>query len=112
MPLPQFPPISFAWQVIQYNLYFPSDLAGRAYEKAGDLKRAIAKYKQITVFDPKSPDRRLANPLYYYRLAKLYEKSGNKGKARACYGHFLDLWKDADPGLSEVEDAKARLAAL
>jgi len=39
-------------------------------------------------------------------------EKGLKGKAIENCGKFLSLWKDADPGIIEVEDAKKRLAGL
>ncbi|MEE9175639.1 MAG: hypothetical protein V3U19_05635 [Thermodesulfobacteriota bacterium] len=33
-----------------------------------------------------------------------------KAKAIEHYEKFLSLWKDADPGILEVEDAKKRVA--
>jgi len=35
-----------------------------------------------------------------------------KAKTIGHYEKFLDPWKDANPGIAEVEDAKKRLAGL
>ena len=97
---------------VAYNSPFLKDVAARAYVKMGEIGKAIAEYERLTAFDPKRPERRLIHPLYYYRLAKLHDQKGQKAKARARYERFLELWKDADPGQAEVDDAKVRLAAL
>ena len=47
-----------------------------------------------------------------YNIAKIYEKMGKTTKAIEHYKKFLGLWKDADPGIAEVEDARKRLAGL
>jgi hypothetical protein len=48
----------------------------------------------------------------YYQLGRAYEGSGWKNKAIAAYEEFLEIWKDADPGLKDVEDARERLSKL
>jgi len=47
-----------------------------------------------------------------YYVAKVYEGQGNTPKTIEHYQKFLDLWKEADPGFPEVEDAKKKQAAL
>jgi len=45
-------------------------------------------------------------------LGKIYEQLGDTAKTIEQYQKFLDLWKDADPGIAGVEDAKQRLTGL
>jgi len=51
-------------------------------------------------------------PKSFYLLGKVYEEKGDKQKAIENTEKFLDLWKDADPDLPDLIDAKERLARL
>ena len=48
----------------------------------------------------------------HYYLGQAYEESGWTDKAIEQYETFLDIWKNADSGLTSVEDARTRLARL
>jgi serine/threonine protein kinase/Tfp pilus assembly protein PilF len=83
-----------------------------AYYAHRDLERARETFEKITLL---TFGRQNYGELYgrsFYMLGKIYDEQGNRLKAKENYEKFLDLWKDADPGLSEVEDAKKKLAAL
>jgi tetratricopeptide (TPR) repeat protein len=94
------------------NMPFIRDTLARAYLKKGDVDGAIAAYEKMIIFDPEGQDRRLIHPKYRYLLAKLYEERDDAAKAIEQYEAFLDLWKDADPNLPELQYAKNRLVSL
>jgi len=98
--------------IFGYNFNETKALLARAYKEKGDLDQAIEVYERLT--DPNAENRegRLIYPINYYYLAELYDMKGRKAKAIENYEKFLDLWKDADPGIAEVEDARRRLSGL
>jgi len=101
--------LTYARTFTLYNFPLDQDVLARAYQKMGNIDKAIVEYKNLLTFDPASQDRRLHNPIYHYRLAKLYEQIGSKEEAKKEYARFLELWRDADAGIPEFADAKKRL---
>jgi tetratricopeptide (TPR) repeat protein len=88
------------------------DALARAHFDSGDVDKARREYERITL---QTFGRLAYGDLYaraFYRLGRIAERKGDQGEARQRYRRFLDLWKDADAGLAEVEDARLRLAAL
>jgi tetratricopeptide (TPR) repeat protein/TolB-like protein len=83
-----------------------------AHYESGDLQSAKQAFEKLVAF---IPGRITDGDLYaesYYILGQIYEKQGDTAKAKQKYEKFLDLWKEADPGIAEVEDTKKRLARL
>lgn len=85
----------------------------------GDFEKAIEAYKDFYT-NVQRFKYGMSDPFSFfyehsfadYNIAKIYEKTGNAEKAIEHYEKFLDLMKAADPGIKEVEDAKASLAKL
>jgi eukaryotic-like serine/threonine-protein kinase len=46
------------------------------------------------------------------QLARAYAESGDLAKAKAAYEDFLTLWKNADPEVPILNQAKAEYAKL
>ena len=103
--LPQLSAIS------ELNLIFTDSLAF-TYYKSGDLNKAREEYKKITTLISSLLQEGDTFVKSFYMLGKIYEQQGQKSQAIENYEKFLDLWKNADPGIPEVEDAKKRLTGL
>ena len=88
-----------------------SYVRGEAYLAAHQGKEAAAEFQKIL-------DHRgivLNEPigaLAHLQLGRAYALQGDTAKARAAYQDFLGLWKDADPDIAILEQAKAEYAKL
>jgi len=93
------------WQALYH------EALGRAYFMGKKLKKAEEEYRKIasTGIYRLMPETWVQS---FYWLGRIAEERGKKGRAREHYTKFLDFWKNADPGLPIVEDAKKRLSAL
>ncbi len=83
-----------------------------AYYRAGDMDSAREVYEKITRITMGRFESGATYVKSFYMLGKINENQGKINRAKEYYEKFLTLWKDADPGIAEVEDARKRLAGL
>ena len=96
----------------QFYLPFVYSL-GRAYLETGRLGEAVAEFEEaLSRYDAYRAFVGIWAVKAHYLLGLAYEKSGWNNKAIEQYEEFLEIWKDADPGIPEVEDAKERVKQL
>ena len=95
----------------QLSTAYPAFLRGQAYLAAGNPAQAIPQFQKI-VDNPGAVLNFVTFPLSQLGLARAYAASGDATKARSAYGALFTLWKDADPSIAPLQQAKAEYAKL
>jgi len=92
-----------------FGALYPVYVRGLAYARLGRYREAAAEFQKIldhpgiVLNDPIGPMARL-------QLARTLAASGDRAKSAAAYKDLLALWKDADPDIPVVQEAKAESA--
>ncbi len=94
-----------------WTALYPVFVRGEAYLAAHQGNEAAAEFQKIL-------DHRgivLNSPigaLAHLQIGRAYAMTGDSTKAKAAYQDFLTLWKDADPDIPILKEAKAEYAKL
>ena len=86
-------------------------LRGLGYLKTGHGNQAGQEFQRILALRNFAPTDPLVS-LAHLGLGRAYALSGDSSKSRSAYQDFFALWKDADPDLPILKDAKAEYAKL
>jgi eukaryotic-like serine/threonine-protein kinase len=92
-------------------IYWPMYVRGEAYLGLHDGAKAVAEYQKILDHGGIAPSM----PLYTLArlgLGRAYAAQGDKVKAKAAYQDFFAAWKDADPDVPILKEAKGEYAKL
>jgi eukaryotic-like serine/threonine-protein kinase len=103
--------VPLSWYNGTFGQLYPVYVRGQAYLDAKQGTEAAAEFQKIldhrgiVASDPIGAVARL-------QLGRALVLSGDKTKAKAVYQDFLKLWKDADPDIPVLQQAKREYARL
>jgi tetratricopeptide (TPR) repeat protein len=94
-----------------FGALYPVFARGQAYLVARQGAEATKEFQKIL----DHPGTMVGDPisvLAHLQLGRAYAMSGDIAKAKAAYQDFLTLWRDADPDIPILKEAKAEYAKL
>ena len=91
--------------------YWPMYVRGEAYLRLRNGAKAATEYQKILDRRGIDPSSQLY-PLARLGLGRAYALQGDAVKAKAAYQDFFAAWKDADPDVPILKEAKAEYAKL
>jgi hypothetical protein len=86
-------------------------IRGLAHARAKQYQAATADFQSI-VDHPGIVLSDITGTLAHLQLARALAAAGQTEKAKAEYHRFLGIWKDADPDLPLLQQAKAEAARM
>ena len=89
----------------------PAYLRGLAYLQSGNGQQAAGEFRKI-LDHPGILESDIRGALARLQLGRAQAMTGDKAAARKSYQDFLSLWKDADPDIPILKQAKAEFAKL
>jgi eukaryotic-like serine/threonine-protein kinase len=93
------------------GVLYPVYVRGEAYLAAHKGKEAAAEFQKL-LDHPGIVANAPIGAFARLGLGRAYALSGDKSKAKIAYQDFLTLWKDADPDIPILKQAKAEYAKL
>jgi tetratricopeptide (TPR) repeat protein len=96
---------------LQQGPLYPAYMRGQAYLAAGNPRAAVTEFQKLTLHRGivlNFPTGVLA----HLQLGRAYAMAGDTAKARSTYQDFFGLWKDADPEIPILRQAKAEYEKL
>jgi eukaryotic-like serine/threonine-protein kinase len=95
---------------VHFALY-PTYLRGEAYLAAKQGTAAAAEFQKI-LDHPGLVRTEPIGALAHLELGRAFVQSGEAAKAKNAYQDFFSLWKNADPDIPVLQQAKAEHASL
>ena len=103
--------VPYEMGVGSFEYLYPVYVRGDAYLKSGQAQAAAAEFQKI-LDHPGIVENFVIGPLAHLQMGRAQAMMGDTAAAHKSYEDFFAIWKDADPNIPVLQQARVEYAAL